>query len=53
MARIDSLPKGLTRGYANLFLDALNRVPVHKALTIKDLSDLDDAELGHTVESES
>lgn len=53
MATIDRLPKELTRGYANQFLDALNRVPIHKALTIKDLSDLDDAELAHTVESES
>lgn len=38
----EPLPKELTRGYANQFLDALNRVHEHKlALTTKDLDDMD------------
>lgn len=32
------------------FLEALKRVPVHKALTIKDLKDLDDADLKAVIE---
>lgn len=28
------MPKGITRGYATQFLDALNRVPGHKDLVL-------------------
>lgn len=35
------------------FLEALKRVPLHKALTIKDLEDLDDAELASVIELRS
>ena len=45
------MPKGITRGYSNAFLDALNRVPMHKALTVKELKDLDDAELRAVIEA--
>lgn len=34
------------------FLEALKRVPLHKALSIQDLKDLDDAELKAIVESD-
>jgi hypothetical protein len=34
------------------FLEALKRVPIHKALTIKDLEDLDNAELKAVIEAE-
>lgn len=39
-----SLPSALTRGYAKSFKDMLVE-PVAKVLTIKDLTDLDDAEV--------
>ena len=35
------------------FLEALKRVPIHKALTIKDLEDLDNAELKAVIEAEN
>lgn len=41
-----SLPSGLTRGYAKSFKDMLVETAT-KVLTIKDLNDLDDAELAH------
>lgn len=39
-----AMPKGITRGYATQFLDALNRVPGHKdlILTTKDLAAMDE-----------
>ena len=35
------------------FLEALKRVPIHKALTIKELEDLDNAELKAVIEAEN
>ena len=35
------------------FLEALKMVPIHKALTIKDLEDLDNAELKAVIEAEN
>jgi hypothetical protein len=42
----------ITKGHLHQkqFLEALKRVPLHKALTIKDLKDLDDAELASVIE---
>jgi len=34
------------------FLEALKRVPIHKALTIQDLEDLDNQELKAVIEAE-
>jgi hypothetical protein len=34
------------------FLEALKRVPIHKALTIKDLEDLDNEALKAVIEAE-
>jgi hypothetical protein len=34
------------------FLEALKRVPIHKALTIQDLENLDNAELKAVIEAE-
>ena len=39
-----SLPSGLTRGYAKSFTDMLAGIAM-KVLTIKELKDLDDAEM--------
>lgn len=38
------LPEGLTRGYSHTFTDMLKVLPM-KVLTIKDLEDLDDADM--------
>jgi hypothetical protein len=40
----DAMPKGLTRGYSNAFLTMIGEAAA-KALTIKDLEHLDDAEM--------
>lgn len=50
-----AMPKGITRGYATQFLDALNRVPGHKdlILTTKDLAAMDEnpvPEVSKTIE---
>jgi hypothetical protein len=37
------MPKGITRGYSNAFLTMIGEAAA-KALTIKELKDLDDAE---------
>jgi len=34
------------------FLEALKKVPIHKALTIQDLEDLDNEELKAVIEAE-
>jgi hypothetical protein len=39
-----AMPKGITRGYGNAFLDMIGEAAA-KALTIKELKDLDDAEM--------
>jgi hypothetical protein len=43
-AKAPSMPKGLTRGYSNAFLTMIGEAAA-KALTIKDLENLDDTEM--------